>query len=113
VNFLNQESLITAAGACRLCHAWPSVRRNCRASLTDDDIDTFGPCCMYVAIAQCRPHKMTPLMLAAEAGNLDVVDLLLNFEDVDIDLKDDNGQTARDIAKMRGFPAIVELIESV
>ena len=56
---------------------------------------------------------MTPLMLAVEHGNLEVVDLLLNFEDVSLDLKDNDGQTAVQIAKMHGHTAIAELLESV
>ena len=56
---------------------------------------------------------MTPMMLAAAAGNLEVVDLLLNFEDVDVSLTDADGQTATDIARIHGHTAVVNLLESV
>lgn len=42
-----------------------------------------------------------------------VVDLLLNFEDVDLECKDSDGQTALQLAKMHGFPEIAELLQSL
>lgn len=58
-----------------------------------------------------RPHNRTPLMLACAHGNVEVVDLLLNFEDIDLDATDNDGQTAQDIAKSCGWHQVVELLE--
>lgn len=69
--------------------------------------------CLGLGLFVLRPHNSTPLMLAVQAGNLVVVDLLLNFEDVDLECKDSDGQTALQLAKMHGFPEIAELLQSL
>jgi ankyrin repeat protein len=56
-----------------------------------------------------RSDGATPLMVAAGAGNADVVRLLLD-EGADPDLRARDGQTARDAAAQAGHTAIVALL---
>lgn len=56
-------------------------------------------------------HKWNALMWAVAGNKIDIIKLLLD-KDVDINLKDNQGYTARDIAYKRGHKSIVKLIDS-
>jgi ankyrin repeat protein len=54
----------------------------------------------------------TPLNLAAWAGHLSVVKLLVE-RGADVRLKNDNGQTASDVARREGKEDVAEWLDSV
>ena len=51
------------------------------------------------------------LMCASENGNLEVVRALLNFEDVDVNIKDNSGCTALDLACKEENDDVARLLE--
>ena len=44
-------------------------------------------------------HGLSPLMIAARSGNYKAVETLSKLQGIDVNLKDDKGKTALDIAK--------------
>ncbi|CDK30271.1 Ankyrin repeats containing protein [Candidatus Babela massiliensis] len=56
-------------------------------------------------------HKWNALMWAVASNKIDIIKLLLD-KGADINLKDNQGYTARDIAYKRGHKSIVNLIDS-
>jgi ankyrin repeat protein len=58
----------------------------------------------------CRGYEgATYLLQAAELGNLDYVRILVKLG-ADVTLRDDNGNTASDVAKRNGHTAIVQFL---
>ena len=55
---------------------------------------------------------MTPLHEAAEQGNLEEVELLLNREGTDVNAANENGYTPLMLAAKNGHTAIVELLKA-
>lgn len=53
--------------------------------------------------------RKRPLQLAAEAGHVDLITLLLNYS-ANLLAKDSNGLTAMDLAEQAGHNAVVEVL---
>ncbi len=53
----------------------------------------------------------TPLMYAAAEGNIEVIEVLLDY-DADVTLQDTDGETATDFARNNGHSEVVALLES-
>ena len=75
------------------------------------DLDSVKKCCKSITNLNIKDNALrTPLMLAAEASNKDVV-LFLFHEGVDINSKDYAGLTALDYAQKQGHSNIVSILE--